>query len=234
MSEAAQSRILAARVLVLGLEESGATAARHLAEAGVGNLALIDPGVVSSEDLHFQPLYTQADRGRPRVAAAKLRLETLNADTRVDCIQESFNAHTAEDMLERYDLVLDALTDWQDKLLASDACMKMMRPLIHVGVSGFAFQLFTMVPGKSACLRCVFSQVGIEDLPAPDARGQRFAPVYGMAGAFQALEAAKLIARLGVSACDELVRFDGIRRTFHATAGLTPRGDCPDCGRRFP
>ncbi|HEY9870022.1 MAG TPA: ThiF family adenylyltransferase, partial [Candidatus Obscuribacterales bacterium] len=185
----------------------------------------------SAEDVHFQTLFSNNDLGRHRATAVMEHIAPRNPDAAVEPIAGSFNAHTAEDIVRRYDLAVDALADWQDKLLASDVCMQHGRPLVHVAISGFSFQLFTMVPGKSACLRCALRQVGEEDLPPAEAQRARFSPVCGMAGSFQALEAIKLIARTGASAADELIRFDGVRRTFHAWPGLTPQIDCPDCGR---
>jgi molybdopterin/thiamine biosynthesis adenylyltransferase len=231
MDETAQSRLLSARVVVIGLDGSGITAAVHLLQAGIGHLALIDSGEVVAEDVHFQTLFSNDDLGRHRATAIMRRLAPLNPEASLEPIAGSFNAHTAEEIVRGYDLAVDGLGDWQDKLIASDVCMQLGRPLVHAGISGFSFQLFTMVPGKSACLRCVLSQVGAEDLPPAEAQKARFSPLCGMAGSFQALEAIKLIARTGASAADELIRFDGVRRTFHAWPGLTPQKDCPDCGR---
>ena len=233
MSEEAQARLLAARVLVLGLGGSGTAAALLLAQAGVGHIRLMDPAAVSREDVQFQALYTRADVGRARGQAAKLRLARLSTGSKFDYVEGKLSAHTAEDIIDPNDVVVDSLDDWQDKLLASDACMKTWRPLVHAGVTAFNFQIFTMVPGKSACLRCVFSQVGLEDVPTSKTESGRFEPVCTMAGSFQALETIKLIARLGASAADEIVTFDGLRRTLQSTHGLTPRVDCPDCGRRL-
>lgn len=231
MDEKAQSRLLSARVVVIGLDGGGITTAVHLLQAGIGHLGLIDAGEVSAADVNFQTLFSNIDIGRHRVTAIMGRLAPLNPDTALEPIAGSFNAHTAEEIVGRFDLAVDGLADWQDKLLASDVCMQLGRPLVHAGISGFSFQLFTMVPGKSACLRCVLRQVGEEDLPPAEAQRARFSPLCGMAGAFQALEAIKLIAHTGASAADELIRFDAVRRTFHTWPGLTPQKDCPDCGR---
>lgn len=233
MNEAAQARILAARVLVLGLGGSGTTAATLLAKSGVGHIRLMDPEAVTAEEVHLQPLYTRADVGRSRGQAAKLRLARLHTESKFDYVHERLTAHTAEDIIEPNDVVIDALDDWQDKLLASDACMRTWRPLVHAGVTAFNFQIFTMVPGKSACLRCAFSQVGMEDVPTTKTEPACFQPVCAMAGAFQALETLKLIARLGAPAADEMVTFDGLRRSLLSVHDLTPRTDCPDCGRRL-
>ena len=233
MSREAQARLAAARVLILGLRGSGTTAALLLAQAGIGHIRLMDADAVSREDVQFQSLYAPADVGRARGQAAKLRLARLHTGAQFDHVPGKLTAHTAEDIIDPNDVVIDALDDWQDKLLASDACMKTWRPLVHAGVTAFNFQLYTMVPGKSACLRCVFSQAGLEDVPTTKTESGRFEPICTMAGSFQALDTVKLIARLGASAADEMVTFDGLRRTLQTIHGLTPHSDCPDCGRRL-
>jgi molybdopterin/thiamine biosynthesis adenylyltransferase len=89
-----------------------------------------------------------------------------------------------------------------------------------------------MIPGRSACLRCVFAKLGLEDFP-PDGFNQGvLGAVAALAGAFQAAEAIKLITQLGTISGNHLLRFDVLRSEFDDMTELTGRSDCPDCGRR--
>src|SRR5262249_51330971 len=231
MGEAARRKLAAARVLVLGVDGAGAVAAHFLAGAGVGTIGILDDEEVAVSELHRQTLLTSSEVGSARVRAAQKRLNAVNPDctTRMHVI--GLTAHNAEEILGDYDLVIDGLTDWQTKLLASDACMQLDTPLIHGGVTGYRWQVYTMVPGKSACLRCVFHQLGMEDLSREQTDSAVHGPTAGMAGALQASEAIQVIAELGVTGSDELIQFDCLRREFYTVRELGPRADCPDCGR---
>ncbi len=232
LGAAAQEKLLASRVLVLGLAGTGSAAARYLAGAGIGTLGILDCLSVSVGELHAEILSTAADQGAKRTAAAERHLGQLNGDVRIVCHEEALTAHNAEELFRQYDLIIDGLDDWQGKLVASDACMLVGKPLIHAGVSKYRFQVFTMVPGRSACLRCVFHQIGMEDLSRPDAPAGLHGPAVGMAGALQASEAIHLLARLGITGADELIQFDCLRREFDCVRELKPRPDCPDCSIR--
>src|ERR1700761_2836035 len=83
-----QQKLKAARVLIVGAGGLGAPAALYLAAAGVGEIALADPDVVSLSNLQRQVLYTTADEGRPKVEAASERLSGLNPGVRVTPIAE--------------------------------------------------------------------------------------------------------------------------------------------------
>ncbi|MBI4532767.1 MAG: ThiF family adenylyltransferase, partial [Candidatus Melainabacteria bacterium] len=137
----------------------------------------------------------------------------------------------ADKILKDYDLIIDGLADWQDKLVIGDECMRLSKPLVHVAIAGFNFHLYAMLPGKSACLRCLFTQVGIEDFPTTKVHNVSFSPIEGMAGTLQASEAIKIIAHVGITPADEYIHFDGLRREFHTERGFRPTPDCPDCGR---
>jgi len=141
-----------------------------------------------------------------------------------------FDAHNAEEIFGPYQLVLDALSGWQEKLLASDICMHLKKTLVHSACSGFNFQVFTMVPGKSACLRCVLCHTGQEDLPRQSNSLEVFQPMADMAAIMQACEAIKVLSHLGVAPAEVLLQYDAFRREFSTVTGLGKRADCPDCG----
>jgi adenylyltransferase/sulfurtransferase len=231
MSEKTQDRLMSARVLILGISGSGAIAAQLLAGAGISTLGLYDDKKLGWSELHQQILASNNDIGKPLMLVAEQRLKTVFPYVNVRLHEQQLTAHNAEQIFEEYDLVVDGLEDWQAKLLASDTCMQLDTPLIHGGVTGYRLQVYAMVPGRSACLRCVFNQLGMDDLSRQQEMGSH-APAVNMTGALQASEAIQLISNVAVTGFDEMIQFDCLRREFYNVRELSPRLDCPDCGRQ--
>lgn len=161
------------------------------------------------------------------------RSHNSQVDTRVHTQNWQFNSADAEALFRQVDAVIDGLNNWQHKLVASDLCMQLGKPLIHAGGAGFRYQVYTMAPPKSACLRCVFPEVGMDDVPLTPTDANTLSPVAAMVGALQALEAIKIVAKLGATQGNELWKFDWLSGEFETIRGLDPRFDCPDCGRHL-
>lgn len=204
-------------VLILGAAANALQAARYLVEVGIGNLYLVDEDLRTLSAIRKE--LTESPRSSP--------------DTNISCLAWKFDAHIGEEPIRKADVIIDGLLNWQDKLLASDVCMQLQRTFIHAGGAGFRFQIFSMHPGRSACLRCVFPQVGIDDFPLNADQSLTVPPIAALAGSMQALEAIKLIARVGATQGNELLKFDGLSGEIEVLRGLDPRSDCPDCGRFF-
>jgi molybdopterin/thiamine biosynthesis adenylyltransferase len=173
------------RVLIVGVGGLGAPAAAALAAAGVGTLGLVDPDTVDVSNLHRQPLYTDADIGRPKVEVAAARLHPA----RTVVWQERFRpAH-----LTGFDVVLDGTDTIGAKFEVNDACVAAGIPLVHAGVLGFRAQLLTVLPGRTACYRCLFEEPPPPgDVPSCQEAGV-LGPVPALAGALQAAEAIRIL-----------------------------------------
>lgn len=230
MNERRQLALLSSEVVVIGLSAPGTVCATHLAQAGVGHLTLVDSGIVARSDLASHLLFTASDVGSPRAEVVKRHLLEHGNGLSISAKVERFDPHNAEDILSKADVVIESVENWQEKLLASDSCMRLAKPLIHCGLLSFSFHVFTMLPGKSACLRCVFASLGLEDFPF-EGTGGELGAVAGLAGSFQAAEAIKLITSIGQVSGNHLLRFDVLRSEFDDMTELTGRPDCPDCGR---
>jgi molybdopterin/thiamine biosynthesis adenylyltransferase len=211
LSARALELISCGSVLIAGVQLSGLVAAKHLVEAGIGKLSLID------ED--------------PKALSSAYKVLDGVSETEIQCRAWKIDGHDAESIFSETDVVIDGLTNWQDKLLVSDVCMQIGKPLVHAGGSGFRYQLYTMRPNRSACLRCAFPMAGIDDVPLHPPEHKTISAVLGMIGAWQAVEAIKLIAKIGASPGNELTKIDWLSGEFETIRGLDPRQDCPDCGR---
>jgi len=216
MNQKKQRDLLSSSVLVLAGYPAAKVAANQLIKMGTGKITICPD---KSSNINFSP-------------------EDLEQNPDVDVtLATRANRESLEKMVASCDLVLETCNDWQEKLSLSDFCMRNQIPMIHCGGEGLRYQIFSMIPGKSACLRCAFPVAGIDDFPHTTRKmpGQKpeLLPVHGMIGSLMALEAIKVLTRLGVSQGNEMWKFDGFSGEFEVIRGLDPRNDCPDCGAMF-
>lgn len=224
------SSLARARVLIVGVGGLGAPAAAALAGAGVHTLGLVDPDVVEVSNLHRQPLYTDRDLGRPKVEAASARLQKLAPGLRTEPYRQRF---TADDrgLVARFDLVLDGTDSIAAKFAVNDAAVGAGVPLVHAGVLGFRAQLLTILPGRTACYRCVFEEAPPPaDTPSCDEAGV-MGPVPSFAGALQASEAVRLLIGRGAAFAGRLLTVD-LQSGLWRTVPLSPNPRCISCA--FP
>lgn len=216
-----------ARVLVAGVGGLGAPAAAALAEAGVGTLGLVDPDVVEISNLHRQPLYDDAAIGRPKVEAAAARLRARHPGLAVEIRRGRLEDDPT--LPARYDVLVDGTDSIAAKFLASDLAVLCRRPLVHAGVVGLRGQLLTIVPGESACYRCLFE--------APPPPGELVScteagvlgPLPALLGALQAAEVLRLVRGERPAFADRLLSIEPWRGTWRSVP-LARRPDCAACG----
>ncbi len=226
---AGQQRLAEASVLVVGAGGLGCPAALYLAAAGVGTMGIIDEQVVELSNLHRQILHTSADLGRPKSASAKAQLEARNPTVTVVAIPERLTASNVRRLARSYDLVLDGSDNFPTRYLVNDGCVLERTPLVHGGVIEFEGQILMIMPGQSACLRCVF--------PEPPAAGAipscQEAGVLGSAagilGGLMAHEALKWLLGLGEPLTNRVLVFDGKASRFREVP-VRRDPECAVCG----
>lgn len=212
---ASQEKLFAGSVLILGTSLAARTVAFNLAESGVGRVKIAGDQLGElSACRNFLALAQAPD--------TELSYQLLTAAGLGD----------AEALVAKCDVVVDVLSDWQEKLMLSDACMKVGRPLVHSYLASMRAQIYCMVPGRSMCLRCLLVELEMEDYPreAKTREVSELASVSSIVGGFQSLEVIKLLTKLGVSQGNELLLFDALSGEVEVLRGLDPRFDCPDCG----
>jgi adenylyltransferase/sulfurtransferase len=225
----AQEKLRAGRVMVVGCGGLGSPALYYLAAAGVGRLGLVDADQVELSNLQRQILHATPDIGRLKVDSAVARLRALNPHVRLAPHAVALTAANARELFGAYDIILDATDNFAAKYLISDTCVALNKPFVHAGVSGFCGQLLTCLPGRSACLRCVFPLPPPAAGPeAPPAAGPLGA-IPGVIGSLQALEAIKFLAGVGALLTGTLLTYDGLEADFKPVhANRNPA--CPACG----
>jgi molybdopterin/thiamine biosynthesis adenylyltransferase len=220
------ARAARAAALVIGVGGLGAPAARALAGAGVGRIGLVDPDAVEISNLHRQPLYATADAGRAKVEAAADRLRADRPGLRVETARRRFGAADVA-LLAGFDVVLDGTDSIADKFVVNDACVAAGVPLVHVGVTGWQALGLTVVPGATACYRCVFEEAPPPgDVPSCTEAGV-LGPVAVLAGLLQAEEALRVLA--GRPAWADAVVVADLLAGRHRRVAVAPNPRCPAC-----
>ena len=224
-----QERLRDASVLIVGAGGLGCPSALYLAAAGVGTVGLIDQEAVALSNLHRQVLHTTDAVGRPKTHSAKARLAALNPEVSVVAIQERLTPGNARRLLQPYDLVLDGSDNFPTRYLVNDACVLLGKPLVHGGVVHFGGQVMTVLPGRSACVRCVFPEP-----PQPGAipscqEAGVLGTAAGLLGSLMAHEALKVLLDLGEPLVDRLLVFEGKASRFRDVRVRRNPG-CAVCG----
>jgi molybdopterin/thiamine biosynthesis adenylyltransferase len=225
--EAGQEKLRASKVLIVGAGGLGSAAGYYLAAAGVGAIGLLDGDVVEPSNLQRQVLHFTEDVGRLKVESAAAKLRALNPGVEVRAIPQRLSPANAPAILAGYDFVLDCTDSFASKYLIADACADAGKPYSHAGIHRFEGQTMTVIPGKTACLRCLLPRTP-EDLPDP-ARGPLGA-IPGVIGTIQATEAIKYLLGIGRLLTDRLLVYDALEMRFRSI-GLRRVPGCPLCGR---
>ena len=223
-----QERLKAARVLMVGAGGLGSPAALYLAAAGVGTLGLLDADQVELSNLQRQILFDTSLIGQPKATAGAAQLARLNPDIRVIPHQLQLRAANALELIGAYDLVLDGTDRLATRYVVNDACVLLRVPLVSAAIHRFEGQLFTYLPGRGPCYRCLFAQAS-DATVANCATAGVLGVLPGVIGALQATEALKLIAGIGSPLSGRLLTYDALDMRF-SEFRLQRRPDCAVCG----
>ena len=190
----AQMRLREARVLVIGAGGLGSPAAFYLAAAGIGTLGVVDPDKVELSNLQRQILHATADIGQQKVDSAKATLTQLNPDVEVKTYPVRFDDSNAGEIAADYQFIVDGSDNFDTKFLVNDIAIKLGIAFSHAGIVRLQGQTMTVIPGKSACYRCLFkTPPPPEEILNCQASGILGA-VAGTLGTIQATEAIKYLA----------------------------------------
>lgn len=225
---AGQEKLLNSSVLLVGAGGLGSPVAFYLAAAGIGRIGLIDADTVGLSNLQRQILHTVPDLGRPKVISAAEKLKALNPDLILDLRQEFFDAGTAADLVPNYDIVIDCTDNFPARYAINEACIRAGKPFVYGGVLAWAGQMFTVVPGRGPCLRCIFRDDPPSSAPSTSELGILGA-VPGVIGTLQASEAIRYILGTGELLVGRMLIYDALSATFCEVA-LERDSECPSCG----
>jgi adenylyltransferase/sulfurtransferase len=215
-------------VLVIGVGALGCAVAEALAAAGIGRLALVDHDRVERSNLHRQLLHRAADLGRPKVESAAETLVARHPTVAVTTAAVRFDAANAPALAADHGCLVDATDGIATKFLINDAAVALGRPLVHAGILGFQGQLMTVLPGVSACYRCLFGAPPEEgSIPSCQEAGV-LGSLAGTIGILQAAEAIRIVSGAGALLADRLLTYDALGGRWRHVR-LKRNRDCPAC-----
>jgi adenylyltransferase/sulfurtransferase len=231
----AQQRLLASKVLCIGVGGLGCPASVYLAAAGVGTLGLVDVDIVSPSNLQRQILFDTNCIGQPKTEVARQRLQALNPDVTVNLHQTIAGPENILDLISGYDLVIDGTDNFPTRYCVNDACVLLRKPNVYGSVFRFEGMVSVFAPHLSVggepgpCYRCIFPDPPDPGTVPSCAEGGVLGILPGTIGTLQATEAIKLLAGIGQPAVGRLLTFDALSTDFRVfRIGRNPL--CPVCG----
>ncbi len=230
VGEQGQRKLQQARVLLIGAGGLGSPAALYLASAGVGCIGIAERDVVEMSNLHRQILFGEGDVGASKLSVAASRLNVMNREVSVECMEEGIHPANARELVSRFDLVLDGSDNFGTRYLVNDACYLEKTPLIHGGIDRFSgmVTLFN-ADAESPCYRCLF--------PSPPAPGKIrncaeagvLGPLPGIIGSMMAMEALKYILEVGELLNGRIATYDALTAQSRLVR-IKRSAHCPLCG----
>jgi sulfur-carrier protein adenylyltransferase/sulfurtransferase len=224
-----QTKLKAARVLVIGAGGLGSPSLLYLAAAGVGTIGIVDFDVVDISNLQRQLLFDTATVGEPKADAAARRLRALNPGIDVIAHRVELRASNVIGICANYDVVLDGTDRFGTRYLVNDACVILGLPLVSAAIHRFDGQALTCIPGRGPCYRCLFPEPPA-DGPVPNcAQAGVLGVLPGVLGTIQATEAIKIITGIGEPLIGRLLTYDALEMRFDEFR-FARRDDCAVCG----
>jgi molybdopterin/thiamine biosynthesis adenylyltransferase len=224
-----QERLRSASALIIGAGGLGCPAALYLAAAGIGRLTIADSDKVDLTNLQRQILYRSDSVGAVKVDAARAALNAVNPDVAVIPLHK--RVEDFSELVSRADVVLDCSDNFATRHAVNRACARHAKPLISGAAIRFDGQLmvFDLRNKASACYACLFPEdTQIEEVQC-SVMGV-FAPLTGVIGASQAMEAIKLLTAVGESLDGRLVILDAKSAEWR-TVRVRKDPSCAVCSR---
>jgi len=221
--EQGQQKLKNASVFIAGAGGLGSPVAIYLAAAGVGRIRIVDRDKIELSNLNRQILHWDKDIGRMKAESAEEKLHMLNHDVQIEGIVDELKEENVSEFTADCDLIVDALDNFPTRYMLNKVAIDKNIPFFHGGVYGFEGRAMTVIPGKSACFRCLYKK------GAPEFKF----PVVGVApaviGSVQATEVIKYLVGIGELLTNRLLVYDGLSMTFMEMK-LEKDPDCEDCG----
>ena len=224
-----QQKINDSKMLIIGMGGLGSPTALYLAAAGVGHIVIADFDQVELSNLQRQIIHNTSDIGDDKVNSAKSKLLELNPDITVTVANEIMHSDNLASLIKDVDIVLDGTDNFESRFEINKACVECHKPLISAAVIRFEGQIsvFKGYEVDQPCYQCLYSEQG--DGRESCVESGVLAPVAGLVGTIQALQAIKVLLGLGEQLCGELLLIDGLDLSFRKVK-IVKDSDCPICG----
>ncbi|MDB4943368.1 MAG: Sulfur carrier protein adenylyltransferase ThiF, partial [Labilithrix sp.] len=198
VGEVGQSKLLKAKVLLIGAGGLGAPASLYLAAAGIGTLGIVDADTVDASNLQRQIIHATSRVGKSKVDSAEHVINDLNPDVKVVGYKERIDSSNVERIFGDYDVIVDGTDNFPTRYLVNDASVFLGKPVVHGSIFRFDGQLTTFVPGSAAkklgieagpCYRCLYPEPPPPHLAPSCQEAGVLGILPGVIGVLQATEA---------------------------------------------
>ena len=220
-----QTKLLEAKVLLLGAGGLGSPTALYLAAAGVGTLGIVDDDEVDLSNLQRQVIHTTDRIGVAKVDSAEESIKAINPDVNVVKYKTRLDASNIMDIIPGYDVIVDGVDNFPTRYLLNDATVRLGIPVVSASILGFDGQLSVFKPHDGPCYRCLYPvPPPAEMAPSCGANGV-LGVLPGTMGLLQATEVIKLVTGAGEPLVGRLLLYEALGATF---TELKVRRD-PEC-----
>jgi len=222
--EEGQLKLKSAKVVIAGVGGLGCPTALYLTAAGIGEIKLIDNEKVELSNLNRQILHWEKDIGKFKVDSAAEKLRKINNKVKITIEKTTITEENASRLINGFNLVIDALDNFETRFYLNKACVEKGIPMIHGAIEGFEGRFTTIIPKTSPCLACIYGKIPFHK--------EKF-PVVGVTpaviAALQSMEAIKLIVGIGELTINRLIIFDGLKMEFDEIK-IEKIDECKVCG----
>lgn len=217
------------RVLIVGVGGIGVPAAIALMRGGVRDLVLIDPDNIELSNLPRQILFEEQDIGQPKAMIAARRLGERHPDARLETHHAELDERNAAKLIAECDFVIDGTDNPRAKFLINDRCVVAGRAFVYAGVLGTSGQAMTIIPGRTACLRCLFEEPPDEAEIANCREAGIIGPVAGAIGEAAAAEAIRYFSGATPALAGAMLTYDAKAPGRTRLTQIAARAGCT-CG----
>ncbi len=232
IGEDGQVKLGKGNAVIIGCGALGSNIATFLVRAGVGKVRIVDRDFIEYHNLQRQVLFNEEDikAGLPKAVAAERHLKKVNSSVQVEGIVADANYRNIENFCAGADVILDGLDNFETRFLINDVALKLKIPWVYGGAIASSGMTMTVIPGKTACFRCMFPALPADSVNLTCETAGVVGTVPAVIGALQATEAIKIL--VGAEVNRELITIDVWYNVFHHLP-LERRQDCPACGGRY-
>lgn len=220
----AQEKLKKAKIGIIGTGGLGSPILTYLAVAGVGKIIAADKDRVELSNLNRQILHWNKDVGKEKAVSAEEKLKQINPEVEIISYATEVTEQNIEQIFPEVDVLVDGLDNYPSRFLMNEYAWKKGLPFFHGAIWGLEGRVTTFIPGKTSCLRCLYSEA------PPKAVFPVAGVTPGLIAMLQTTEVLKYLTGSGELLLDQLLIYDGELMEFRKIK-LTKNPDCPVCNR---
>ena len=205
-----QEKLIASKVLVMGVGGLGSGVIMNLSALGVGQIKVVDSEVIEETNFNRQLIHKYKNIGRAKVMSAKEWVQDFNPDIRVEIEKIKINELNYFNIIDDYDIIVDCFDEYYSKYILNDIAQMHRKILVHGGTQGFCGQVTTIIPNKTGCLNCIVQKPKVfKETPVCS-----LSPVVSTIASLQAQEVLKILTESGELLTNKMLTYDGFKSEF--------------------